>query len=156
MQTLTPQLAALLDAYKMPWAVRYGKGPTWNGTNIDISNATDTAWIAHELAHFLTTKSKKLPNWGIGTDPGGGAKSKRMLSKDVCSFDEDKALIGGVILLQHTDASQLEVRHHIDEYNIDVMEPQTAADAYSALPRFMKKLCTLTKLKQLVFFNMKK
>lgn len=129
---------------------RYGKGPTWDGSTLDINSATNNAWVIHELAHFLTTKNKELPNWGMGTDPGGG-RSKKTLDTATCSADEDKALLGGVILLENFGLDVEEVREHINHYNINSIEPEILLVTYRALPAFMKKLCSLDRLKQLIF-----
>ena len=111
-----------------------GVPPTWDGKVLDTHNASDRAWVAHEIAHILTTRHRELPNYGMGDDPGGGGSSERTLSHDECYAEENLALIGGVILLIEDGALDTEVRVHILEYGIYTMDMGVVARAYDNLP----------------------
>lgn len=95
MKTLPPELASLFEKHNIPYTWRGEKGPTWNGHNLDIAGTSDNAWVCHELAHCLTASRLDLPNYGLGSDPGGGADSEQVLSDEQCSKEENLALIGG-------------------------------------------------------------
>lgn len=111
-----------------------GIRPTWDGQVLDTHNASDRAWLAHEIAHILTTHHRELPNYGMGSDPGGGADSERTLSHPECEADENLALIGGVILLIEDGAPDTEVRAHIFEYGIYTMDMDVIARVHDNLP----------------------
>lgn len=152
MKDLSPQLAALLVKHGMQTAQRCGRGPTWNGKNIDLHNADNTAWVTHELAHFITSSMQSAPNWGMGTDPGGGGKSKCVLSKEVCAIDEDKALIGGVILLIHLKVTDDVINTHIKEYNIDCLNGKVDP-IYNSLQPLFKRMTSLSRVERFINFN---
>ena len=145
MKDLSPQLAALLSKHGMQTSQRRGIGPTWNGRDLDLHNANNTAWVTHELAHFITSRARLMPNWGLGTDPGGGAESKRTLSGEACTIDEDKALVGGVILLIHLKESDNVIKAHVEEYGIANLGGQVEP-IYKTLPTLLKRMVSLKKV----------
>lgn len=94
------------------------KFPTWTGTALNLMAAGDDAWVTHEIAHYLTTKHQDIPNWNLGTDPGGGCETESSLTEKEQNSEENCALVLGVLLLAQTGASALTIKQHVDIYNI--------------------------------------
>lgn len=152
---MTPYLPELFTKYNIPWSNRRGQGPTWDGSDLDISNATDKAWETHEIAHCLTTEHLSLPNYGLGIDPGGGSYTKRILTLEVADFEENKALIGGVLLLIAFGSTELEIIHHIKDYNIFNVDEIEYEKAYDSLPCFLQELVSFSVLRDYIYFKTK-
>lgn len=152
---MTPYLPELFTKYNIPWSNRRGQGPTWNGLDLDISNATDRAWEAHEIAHCLTTEYLSFPNYGLGIDPGGGGYSKCTLSKEVADFEENKALIGGILLLIASGSTELEIIHHVKDYSIFFGKEEDYIEAYDSLPPFLQELVSFSVLRDYIYFKTK-
>lgn len=91
---------------------------TYEARMCDVSNAKDATFYLHELGHFLTAdESLKLkPNYGLGSDPGGGEKTSMFCDRKKAIFEEDKALFCGALII-YFYANDL-FDFHISDYNI--------------------------------------
>jgi hypothetical protein len=93
--------------------------PTTDGGICDVSNARDSTFYLHELAHFVTAspQAKYKPNFGLGTDPAGGMRTERLWSKAFCEEEEDKALIIGGMFICLFDKDLL--GQYIKDYTLE-------------------------------------
>jgi hypothetical protein len=80
-------------------------------------------WTFHEIAHnlFATAEGRRLPNYGLGTDPGGGSVSvwvrgvQRGRDPDE---DESAVCILDLILMRRAGLPDNLLRRHAKEYHI--------------------------------------
>lgn len=93
--------------------------PTTDGGICDVSNAKDSTFYLHELAHFVTAspQAKFKPNFGLGTDPAGGMRTERLWRKQFCEEEEDKALIIGGMFIYLFDKELL--KKYIEDYTLE-------------------------------------
>jgi hypothetical protein len=126
----------LLKHYRIPY--RYPKeapvtekfDPTWNGRVLtlewekrDSRDFRDIEWALHEISHHLFAKPEalELPNYGLGSDPGGGGDCKEVPSawrfNDAQIDEECTCILDLVLLLRHGFSSE-EVSSHMLHYSI--------------------------------------
>lgn len=80
----------LLKMYRIPYRYMYGSQfefvhPTWDGGVLTLgwqgpssdSCGESIEWAFHEVSHYLFAPpwARRLPNYGLGSDPGGGANT---------------------------------------------------------------------------------
>ncbi len=74
-------IAAVLATYGIPFVERsqdhaYARVPTWDGEQLNLPGPVedDPQFVFHEMSHYLIAPdhARKLPNYGLGTDPAGG------------------------------------------------------------------------------------
>lgn len=104
--------------------------PTWDGTVLtldwDVKDSTKfehKEWVLHEISHHLFAKpeARVLPNYGLGTDPGGGDDSEAIPSSWRFScpvLDEELVCILDLVLMVRHGFSAQEIRAHMRHYNI--------------------------------------
>jgi hypothetical protein len=126
----------LLKHYRIPY--RYPKDapieekldPTWNGRVLtlewdkkDSRDFRNIEWALHEISHHLFAKPEtlELPNYGLGSDPGGGGDCEEVPSAsrfNNAQIDEDcVCILDLVLLLRHGFYSE-EISSHMLHYNI--------------------------------------
>jgi hypothetical protein len=117
--------------FRYPQDVPKGtQAPTWDGSilTLDWTAKESTQfdrkeWVLHEISHHLFAKpeARVLPNYGLGTDPGGGDDSEEVPSSwrfDCAQIDEEcVCILDLVLLLRHGFYSE-EISSHMLHYNI--------------------------------------
>lgn len=126
---------AYLDQYGIPWRrpVPGDFRPTWDGEVLTLewhekgdTKPNNLGWVFHEISHYLFAPpaSRKLPNYGLGMDPGGGAYSERVRGSERGQDpqeDEGAVCILDIILMLEAGLPETVIRFHTNEYNIDVL-----------------------------------
>lgn len=130
-----------LELWNIPWryatAEDYGPyyadvgPPTWDGETLtlpwlrpnDKTRAEDVGWVFHEIAHyvFAPEKSRSLPNFGLGPDPGGGGWAEVVAEASRSShpfIDEASVCLVTVALMLECGLPAHVIRAHVEEYNI--------------------------------------
>ena len=126
-------LHEIANKYKMP-ALFLDKGnfyaPTWDGAVVNvpfketITDGEGVGWLYHEIAHYLFApkNSRKLPNYGLGSDPGGGGESE----VDDLAYrgkhpqdDEGAVCILNIFLMIEDGVSKTLIHQHASNYMID-------------------------------------
>lgn len=127
----------LLDIYGIPWircAELNQDQPTWTGVilflewgeSMDISfDARE--FVVHEISHhlFARDEAKHLPNYGLGTDPAGGARTSKVEGAWRGSGpddDEGAVCVLDLILMRKWRFSDKEVQHHVRSYSISEVD----------------------------------
>ena len=128
----------LFDFYKIPWRRTRSLSsyeelpPTWDGkyVNIDWKEEHDSvkeniAWSFHEVSHYLFAPedSRKIPNYGLGTDPAGGGKStidSFYIRGGYAQSDEEACCILDIFLMSLHGQKEDDVRFHMRDYGMTV------------------------------------
>lgn len=124
-----------LNKYGLPWrrasSLPSGEhSPTWNGQCLTIewnqeddSSFSSVEWVIHEISHYLFAPetSRILPNYGLGSDPGGGSyvsKIKGASRGKNSAEDEGAVCILDLILMLEEKISEQFIRRHAENYCI--------------------------------------
>lgn len=125
-------LYEIANKYKMP-ALFFDKAnsyaPTWDGSVVNVpfketlTDGEGVGWLYHEIAHYLFApkNSRKLPNFGLGTDPGGGGKSEvdHLAYRGVNADDDEGAVcILNLFLMIEDGVDKNLIDVHAENYSI--------------------------------------
>jgi hypothetical protein len=128
-------VAAILSIYGVPYKDRsrdhgYALVPTWDGERLNISGPVedDPQFVIHEISHFLIAPdhAKKLPNYGLGPDPGGGmvvAPIEGSCRGKDPYHDEFTACVLDLWLM-HKHGWDRMIRFHKDTYSVTAYTPE--------------------------------
>lgn len=120
----------ILDGHGIPYVescqeYRLARVPTWDGKTLHMPGGVeqDPAWTLHEVGHWLVAPpaSRALPNYGLGTDPGGGANVKRVVNatRGFTAKDVEAAVcLLGLYLLRKYGFEDLHHKHK-EEYGVN-------------------------------------
>jgi hypothetical protein len=133
----------LLSLYKVPFRYpvsepsRLHQPPTWDGAVLTLDwipsqfvyndgSRGRREWAIHEISHWLlaTPEARAVPNYGLGTDPGGGGPSdedRSVLEGLKPSDIEELALIVDVVIMRRHRLPAAEVQYHIKNYGINTI-----------------------------------
>ena len=131
-----PSMVNVLKEYGVPYMVdpRYhlAANPTWDGKVLRVPNEPDkiVAWVMHEVSHHLvaTPEGRKDPNYGLGSDPGGGATVSATGNCRGAYPEEDEqavCLLDLWLLKKH--GFEGEIEHHARDYGISGYTPKDLA-----------------------------
>lgn len=119
----------ILDGHGIPYVEScreylLARVPTWDGSTLHLPGGVeqDPEWTLHELGHWLVAPpaSRALPNYGLGTDPGGGANVKWVQDswRGVTSGEDEAAVcLLDLYLLRKYGFEDL-VSDHKEEYGV--------------------------------------
>ncbi len=128
-------IAAILANYGIPYVDRsvdhaYARVPTWDGARLNLPGPVedDPQFVFHEVSHHIIAPdhAKKFPNYGLGTDPGGG---KCVASVDGSwrgedpHHDEMSACLLDIWLMHKHGWDRL-IPYHKDMYGVTNYDPQ--------------------------------
>jgi hypothetical protein len=121
-----------LEQRGVPWR-RSEEGqlpPTWDGVVLTLpwtekgdAHPEHVAWVFHEISHHILApqESVKLPNYGLGTDPGGGGHSDEVAGASRgrdSDEDESAVCILDLIRMVEEGLNPSFIRSHSGTYNI--------------------------------------
>lgn len=116
--------------------------PTWDGQTLNLADCDGVAWVLHEVAHMWTAEFPHLPNYGLGTDPGGGGNTYAERHDIEFLNEENMALVVGLWLL--TQEEPAAVTSHVEWYGIGTLSDDALrAACVIARGRCPKKLSDL-------------
>lgn len=72
-------------------------GYVWNGQNFKLGATKTSSNIVHEVAHYLVTPDKNLPEYGLGTAPDGD-KSIDSVKVENRQSEEELASVLGILI----------------------------------------------------------
>jgi hypothetical protein len=122
------------DEYGIPAIFGVALGclkPTWDGETLRVifpatsRNPEHLGWLYHEVAHHLIASedARKLPNYGLGTDPGHGGvtpEHPEVWRSSSAKIDEGAACVLNILLMvEDGTLSDEDIRAHAEDYCID-------------------------------------
>lgn len=124
-----------LDEAGIPWRRMPEEGPlppTWDGAvlTLDWNESRDlkpdsVGWAFHEISHYLLAppSSRSLPNYGLGTDPGGGGRTCAVPGASRSGRiheDEGSACVLDVLRMLDAGLEESVIQLHVYKYGIEV------------------------------------
>jgi hypothetical protein len=116
--------------------------PTWDGARLHLNNGINPespcpGWVYHEVSHhlFAPPSARSIPNYGLGTDPGGGANVDAIpefFRGSSSQEDESAVCILDIYLMVKDSVSFKEIWDHANDYNILYYEDSDIALLESA------------------------
>jgi len=118
----TRDVLYVLDYYRMPYTLKKVDEDvaTWDGEKLWVgmldTNRPD--FLLHELAHWLISSRRNLPNYGLGQSPDGGPDTKLSLSKEKAQLEEGRAALLGVIICGCVGLDVVEAADEVYLYSV--------------------------------------
>ena len=120
-----------LEDYGIRWRRKDGTPrPTWDGEVLTLPWRPEedglggrVGWAVHEISHniFAPPRARKLPNYGLGTDPSAGAETEEdpTVFRGRDSTDDEAAVcILDLILMLELGLPSEVINEHAKDYSI--------------------------------------